>query len=247
MILNNRKGQQMTKGWQTEGAAEQYMKLVDVVAPGRQDILSVIARLATDFCTGPPLVMDIGCGWGHVSEEILKARPDAIVHMTDYSAEMVALSQDRFRENPRISVYQHDLNVGLGPTEKAYYDAVVSCFALHHVQPANRVGLYRDIRMALKSSGIFINGDLFIGDSPTVNEWEFDNYIRWMAVQLKEQLGQEYGFDELKARQLANYQAMGDMPGTLLEMLSDLKTAGFTYVDCLAKYQNLAVVAAANR
>lgn len=238
----------MTKqGWQTEGAAEQYMKLVDVVAPGRRDILSVIARLAAGFCTDPPLIMDIGCGWGHVTEEILKHKPEATVHMTDYSAEMVSISQKHFALNPRVTVYQHDLNQGLGLTDRGRYDAVVSCFALHHIQPANRVRLYQDINTVLKPGGIFINGDLFICSSLTVNQWEFDNYIEWMTVQLEEQLGQEYSFKEMKARQLANYQSMGDMPGTLWDMFTDLKTAGFKYVDCMVKYQNLAVVTACNR
>lgn len=235
------------RGWQAEGAAEQYMKLVDVVAPGRRDILSVIARLAAGFSAEPALIMDIGCGWGHVTEEILKQKPEAAVHMTDYSVEMTAISRKRFADNPRVTVYQQDLNQGLGAFERGRYDAVVSCFALHHVDPARRIRLYEDIGAALKPGGIFINGDLFICDSPSVNEWEFDNYISWMTVQLKEQLDQEYSFAELKARQLANYQAMGDMPGTLWDMLSDLKAAGFRHADCLVKYQNLAVVAACNR
>lgn len=235
------------EGWQAEGAAEQYMQLVDVVAPGRREILSVIARLAAAFCADCPLIMDIGCGWGHVTEEILKHRPDAVVHMTDYSAEMVAISRKRFANQPQVKVYQQDLNLGLGNCDRGSYNAVVSCFALHHVDPARRVRLYEDIRAALKPGGIFINGDLFICESPSVNKWEFDNYISWMTVQLREQLGQEYNFEELKARQLANYQAMGDMPGTLSDMFSDLKTAGLLHVDCLVKYQNLAVVAACNR
>lgn len=235
------------QGWQTEGAAEQYANKVDVVAPGRRDILSVIARLAADFCVDPPLIMDIGCGWGHVTGEFLKQKPEATVHMTDYSAEMVDISRERFAGNPGVKVCRHDLNEGLGAADRGIYDAVVSCFALHHVEPSNRVRLYEDIKAALKQGGIFINGDLFICESPSVNQWEFDNYIKWMAVQLKEKLDEEYSFEDLKSRQLANYQVMGDMPGTLWEMLADLKTAGFRHVDCLVKYQNLAVVAACNR
>lgn len=236
----------MKQGWQIDGATELYAKKVDVVAPGRQEILSVIARLATDYSGESPVIMDIGCGWGHVTGEILKLRPDATVVMTDYSSEMVNISEERFKAEPGVIIQQHDLNTGLGLFGFGPYDAIVSCFALHHVEPAGRIQLYRDIHSALKPGGLFINGDLFVCDSPAINTWEFDNYVRWMAVQLKEHLGEEYSFDELKARQLANYQAMGDMPGTLTEMLADLKTAGFTYADCLVKYQNLAVVAASD-
>lgn len=36
----------MDEGWKTEGAAEKYMQMVEVVAPGRKEILTMIARLA---------------------------------------------------------------------------------------------------------------------------------------------------------------------------------------------------------
>ena len=40
---------------------------------------------------------------------------------------------------------------------------------------------------------------------------------------------------------------MRDKPGTVWDMCNDLKLAGFRFVDCLFKYQNLAVIAATNR
>ncbi|MDD3363397.1 MAG: hypothetical protein PHZ03_00290 [Syntrophomonas sp.] len=52
--------------------------------------------------------------------------------------------------------------------------------------------------------------------------------------------------DALKKKQLENYKAMRDMPGTLWDMDNDLRKAGFRFVDCLCKYQNLAVLSASN-
>ncbi len=235
------------QGWKAPEAAEKYKELVDLVAPGRREILTAIARLVTETASGPLCIMDIGCGWGDVSAEILKYSPDARVVMSDFSEVMVDITSERFKGNPNVSVFQHDLNTGLGSFEEKNYDAVVSCFALHHLEYENRVGLYSDIRTVLKPTGVFINGDLFKCDSLMINEWEFDNYIRWMAVQLKEKLGQEHTFSALKTRQLNNYQTMGDKPGTVWDMYNDLKAVGFPFVDCICKYQNLAVLAAGNR
>ncbi|KUG04014.1 methyltransferase type 12 [hydrocarbon metagenome] len=235
----------MSNGWETPGAAEKYMKIIDVVAPGRKEILNIISSLATQLPPEQLKIMDLGCGWGQVTEEILKYAPGCSVVMLDYSEEMVVISKQRFKENPNVQVLQHDLNQGL-IDKKQEYDAVVSCFALHHVEYEKRLGLYSDIRKILKPDGIFINGDLFKCESPSINNWEFGNYIWWMLERVKVELGDEYTFSELKQRQLDNYQAMGDKPGTIWDMYNELRMAGFKYVDCLYKNQNLAVLAASN-
>lgn len=235
------------EGWRTQGAAEKYLQMVDVVAPGRKEILSVIARIATSMEPEQPRILDIGCGRGIVTDEILRYSPQASVVMMDYSEEMVSICNERFKDNPNIQVFHHDLNEGLGQCIEGRFDAVVSCFAIHHVDFENRVRLYKDINSVLKESGVFCNGDLFRGDSPLIHEWEFDNYICWMMDQLREKLGQQYTFEDLKAKQLENYELMKDKPGTVWDMCNDLKLAGFRFVDCLFKYQNLAVIAATNR
>jgi len=234
-------------GWAAAGAADQYRKLVDVVAPGWKEILNLIARLATSSGIQPHRIIDLGCGWGDVTNEILNLAPQASVLMLDYSQEMVNICKERFKDIPRVNVVQHDLNNGLGPYVERGFDAVVSCFALHHVEFENRVKLYTDIKTVLKESGIFVNADLFRCHSTFVNQWEFDAYVYWMSDQLKEKLGQEYTFAELKARQLENYHTMGDKPGTIWDMYTDMQLAGFQFIDCLCKHQNLAVLAASNR
>jgi cyclopropane fatty-acyl-phospholipid synthase-like methyltransferase len=234
-----------SEGWKTKGAAEKYKQTVDIVAPGRQEILSMIARLAARTIADKPYIMDIGCGWGNVTDEILAYKPQASVNMVDYSEEMVCICQEKFKDNPNIQVMQYDLNQGL-PSLDIKFDSVVSCFALHHIEFENRIKLYTDIRKTLKDEGVFVNGDLFKGDSPAMNQWEFNNYIYWMVEQLKEKLGQTFEFSDLKTRQLENYKIMRDMPGTIWDMCSDLKKSGFQFVDCLCKYQNLAVLAASS-
>lgn len=236
-----------SEGWRTQGAADRYLKTVDVVAPGRKEILSVIARIATSSDLEQPRILDIGCGMGIVTDEILKCSPQASVVMMDYSEEMVSICSGRFEDNPNIQILHQDLNEGLGPCIEGKFDAVVSCFAIHHVEFENRVQLYSDVKNVLKESGVFCNGDLFKGDSPFLHQWEFDNYICWMMEQLKEKLGQEYTFKDLKSKQLENYALMKDKPGTVWDMYNDLKLAGFKFVDCLFKCQNLGVIAAINR
>jgi tRNA (cmo5U34)-methyltransferase len=233
------------EGWLNPEAAENYARTVDTIVPQRKGILSIISRLAIELGSTNPKIIDLGCGLGDVTAEIVKLKPDVEVLMLDFSDEMIRRSSERFRDNKNITVVKQDLNQGIsGITDEREFDAVVSCFALHHVEFENRIKLNSDIHAVLKERGLFINGDLFKEDSPIIDQWEFNNNISAMLVMLKEKLGQEWTFDELKLNRLENARKMGDKPGTLWDMFHDMKATGFGYIDCLWKSGNLAIMAA---
>ena len=108
----------------------------------------------------------------------------------------------------------------------------------------NRVKLYSSIRNKLKEVRLFINGDRFKGESPSIEQWGFDNWIKFMEKQIKEKFGRDRTFSELKHGQIESDKKLGDKPGTIYHMEQDLREAGFKYVDCIWKYHILAVIAA---
>ena len=233
------------EGWLNPEAAENYARMVDLMIPQRKEILSIISRLAIELGSAHPKIIDLGCGLGDVTAEIVKLKPDVEVLMVDFSDEMIRRSSERFRDNKNMTVVKRDLNLGIsGISDEVKFDAVVSCFALHHVEFENRIKLYSEIHAVLKEGGLFINGDLFKEDSPIIDEWELDNNIASLLSVLKEKHGEECTFDELKAKRIEQGKKMGDKPGTLWDMYRDLKAAGFGYVDCLWKFRNLAIMAA---
>jgi len=236
------------KGWKAKETIKHYSKVVDVVVPSRKEILEMLAELATQFNSKSTKILDLGCGFGDVTAEILNLKSDVEVVMIDYSEEMIRLSNERFKQNDKIKTIKYDLNKGL-PSEivDGKFDAVVSCFALHHIDFESRVGLYSDINKTLNQDGIFVNGDLFKGESPTIDQWEFDNWIKWMVKQIKEKLNKEKSFKEVKEKQIKEFEEKDDKPGTIWDMNSDLREAGFKYVDCLLKDHNLAVISATNK
>lgn len=233
------------EGWAHPEAAENYAQTADIIIPERKKILSIISRAVAELGPVNPKIIDLGCGLGDVTAEILKLKPQADVLMIDFSDEMIRRSSERFRDYKNINVVKRDLNQGiLDVTEDRGFDVVVSCFSIHHVEFENRIKLYSDIRELLKEQGLFINGDLFREDSPAIDQWEFNNLISSLVIQLKEKLGQEWTFKELELNRLENAQKMGDKPGTLWDMFHDMKAAGFRHVDCLWKSRNLAIMAA---
>jgi tRNA (cmo5U34)-methyltransferase len=237
----------LDQGWRSKDAPTHYANIVDVAVPARKDILKMIAGLVDELAPERPSVLDVGCGFGDVTAEVLQQIPQASLTLVDYSDEMIRLAGERFDGNPNLHILQHDLNNGLpGALQDRNFDAVVSCFVIHHVAYEQRVALYADIRRVLKPGGIFINGDLFRAEDATINEWEFDCWIALQVEQIRQKMGKVKTFEEVKQRQLESFRQLGDKPGTVWDMQRDLRSAGFHSVDCLWKFQNIAVLVAKN-
>ena len=234
--------------WKSRKRANHHLKYADILIPGRRDTLSIIARLAILFISDQPRIMDIGCGFGDVTAEILALSPHASVCMVDFSDEMLRLAEDRFGSNNEVKIIKHDLNDGVPDRLKSSkFDAVVSCHALHHIEHENKVGLYMQLRQILGEDGLFIIGDRLTGESPVISRWEFDNWITWETEQIRNKLGKGVSFNEVKKIQMASDEELGDKPGTLWDTQRDLKQAGFQYIDCVWKNHNMGIVVAADK
>jgi len=218
------------------------------MVPGRGEVLTLIATLVAAQASIRPSVLDLGCGLGDVTMAILERTPDATATLVDLSAEMLKRAGERFADDGRVRLLEHDLNLGL-PRALAgsQFDAVVSCFTFHHVEPENRVTLYEQIRGVLRPGGLFINGDRVRGESPSMGTWEFDHWIDWMTARARKQYGSSRTAAEIRQRQLEMDHELGDKPASIWAMRDGLKQAGFAHVDCLYKNQITAVIVALNQ
>ena len=93
------------KTWQKK-ATDHYSRVADILLPNRQKILSIIGRAATILSPDSPRILDIGCGYGDVTAEVLRYAPQASVCMIDFSEEMVQRSAERFQRNKDIDIYK---------------------------------------------------------------------------------------------------------------------------------------------
>jgi ubiquinone/menaquinone biosynthesis C-methylase UbiE len=125
-----------------------------------QEMLSV-ATFAPDAAIA---VLDVGGGYGVVSEEALRAFPGARVTLQDYSQPMLDEAQRRLAPYAgRVGYVRCDLRdpswsdlVG-GP-----FDLAVSAIAIHNLGDlAAMAACYCGIHRVLKPGGLFLDYDLF--------------------------------------------------------------------------------------
>ena len=109
-------------------------------------------------------VLDVGGGYGVVTEEVLRAFPRAIVTLQDYSQPMLDQARQRLaRDDARVKYAVGDLRdpawtdaVG-GP-----FDLAVSAIAIHNLRDLAQIAAcYRAIADVLKPAGVFVDYDLF--------------------------------------------------------------------------------------
>src|SRR3989304_561798 len=115
------------EGWTSPKAAQRHIRVQSDMVPGRSEALSLIAALATACPSTRPSFLDLGCGHGDVTAEILKVAPEAAVTMVDFSGEMLRRAGERFVNDDRVSIQYQKITNGIpGVFPKTRFDAVVS-------------------------------------------------------------------------------------------------------------------------
>jgi SAM-dependent methyltransferase len=174
------------------------------------------ATLLEFLPAAPGRVLDIGSGGGRLLSLVKAARPGASCVALDFSPAMLATLRTLFSADGTVSVVAHDLDQEL--PQLGAFDAVVSSFAIHHVNHGRKRSLYAEIFALLAPGGVFLNLEHVA--SPT-NRLHAE-FLRAISC------------------------AEGDPSNKLLDLetqLGWLREIGFVDVDCHWKWRELALLA----
>jgi ubiquinone/menaquinone biosynthesis C-methylase UbiE len=109
-------------------------------------------------------VLDVGGGYGIVSEEVLRAFPRVVVTLQDYSEPMLSYARQRLAAyEERMRYVLTDLGDPSWVDHVAgCFDLIVSAIAIHNLGNLQRISAcYRGIAHLLKPGAFFLNYDLF--------------------------------------------------------------------------------------
>lgn len=104
---------------------------------------------------GVSRVLDLGVGDGRLLATALAARPYADGVGIDFSDVMLQEAHTRFAEEEHVELLQHDLTEPLPNLGR--FDAVISSFAIHHLEHDRKRSLYAEVFHLLTPGGVFAN------------------------------------------------------------------------------------------
>lgn len=200
--------------WTEAGHVEAYLAAADTI-PHRGE---AEAAFLEHLPAGVRRVLDLGCGDGRLLALVRAARPGVSGIAVDFSPAMLAAANERFATEPDVEVVAHDLSLPL--PETGSFDAIVSSFAIHHVDDDRKRALYAEVFERLVPGGTFLNLEHVA--SPT------ENLHREFLLSV----GMDPDDDD-PSNQLAPVELQ----------LGWLREIGFDDVDCHWKWRELALLA----
>ena len=201
--------------------ALQYLARADRIpyrAAGETVLVELVPRTARR-------ILDLGAGDGRLLALLRLDRPESHGVATDLSPTMLEAARARFGDDPLVEVVEHDLDAPLATLgAPGSFDAVVSCFAIHHCAHARKRALYREVFELLEPGGVFYNLEHVASPTPELHEAFFAALGMTLA-------------DEDASNQLLDVETQAAW----------LREIGFAQVDSFWKWRELALFGGVKR
>ena len=161
--------------WASGEYVNQWAERQDSKEPHRQEAFKVLADSLPFGRSAKITILDLGAGYGALSQFLLGEFPNAKAVCHDGSAEMLKLGRQRLAKlKGRVKFVQCDLSKpGWSKKLKRPFDAVVSSIAIHNVRAHETIrAIYCETFSLVKTGGCFLNLDRM---TPSVNE-----QLKWL-------------------------------------------------------------------
>jgi tRNA (cmo5U34)-methyltransferase len=137
--------------WTTEEHALRYLARADAYPHRAEGEGALLEQVPGDARR----ILDLGTGDGRLLSLLSRDRPGMVGVGLDFSKPMLQAARERFVDDRRITLIEHDLAEPLPALGR--FDAVVSSFAIHHLEHERKHSLYGEIFHLLEPGGVFAN------------------------------------------------------------------------------------------
>jgi tRNA (cmo5U34)-methyltransferase len=226
--------------WAEKEHANQFLENADIYILERKRLFQILRSFYRHFLgeKGRPKVLDLGCGDGALTGELLKEDRQIRATLVDGSPEMLKGARERLKSYDHMQfihrTFQELLNDDVLDDD---FDLVVSSLAIHHLHLEEKKSLFRYIHTHLQTGGYFLNIDTVKAPTEELESWYRIFWSEWIREN-QSKLDITERFDHIPEQYRNNPD---NHPDTLENQLSALKSVGFQQVDCYYKYGIFAV------
>jgi tRNA (cmo5U34)-methyltransferase len=223
---------QHSNRWTRASFVERYLRAAEVIVVERRRMARLLRSLYMRCTERRGRILDLGCGDGFLTHELLRADPSARATLVDASEEMLRRARERLAGFEGTTFIRASFDE-LQKLELPRFNFAVSSMALHHLTKSEKKGLLRHLRSLIRAGGYFVNIDLVRAPSEELQEWYLTLWREWIDERRKS-MGVKESYADLVERCLAEEHF--SRLNTLEEELQLLKEAGFSGVDCFFKH-----------
>ena len=148
--------------WSSQQYVNQWAEGQDKREVEREEVFRLIARTLSDDSQAALTILDLGAGYGALTQFLLKHFPNATALCQDGSEEMAKLGRQRMeRLTGRFDYVLCDFSKpGWRHKIEGPFDAVVSAIAIHNVRSPEIIkSIYAETFLLVKPGGCFLNFD----------------------------------------------------------------------------------------
>jgi tRNA (cmo5U34)-methyltransferase len=236
MLVRNMDNKFYSSNWAKAEFVREYRDHADIYVIERRRMLAILRSFYRHYLEGgrQKTVLDLGCGDGIITREILNVDGSASVTLLDGSDDMLDTARERLRDFAHTQFirasFQDVLEKGI---LKQDFDFIVSALAIHHLARDEKKSLFGEIYAHLRPGGYFVNIDVVLAPAEAVEDWYMALWKEWINER-KISLGADGDYlDEMPRRYKDNKD---NKPDTLKVQMDLLREIGFKDVDCFYKY-----------
>ncbi len=235
-------------GWGEQNRVDTFVEKSDFIIPKRYEQLHTLVDLFPWATDDPIRVLDLGAGYGAVTETILSRYPHATVVWVDGSHAMLEHAQARLAQyGQQVQLLARDLADPLWAVDlSGPFHAAVSAIALHHLPDTRKRQLCREVFGLLQPGGLFLNNDVIEG-APELRRYFMPVADRAIQDQIQQRTGATRSREQIQA-EIERIRTDMQRPEGKRSHIAPLETqldwwreAGFGIVDCYWRFLNFAI------
>lgn len=223
--------------WADKEFSEGYATNADDIILERRKLIGIVKSFYGHYFGGREsvAVMDLGCGDGTFTHELMKEYRNIVPTLVDGSEDMLKKAGKHISAHKADFIEASFQELLAGKVELPNFDFIFSSLAIHHLDTVAKYDLYSYMRDLLNPGGAFVNVDVVLPPE-TLDPWYLEFWRDYIEERRTEQ-----GSDDI-ADIPSRYKGNKDnKPDTLERQLGALSSLGFKDVDCYYKYGIFAV------